>query len=96
MGFSKDEFKQELTRGAKTVGQLIEELEEYDADAQIVFLCDYGDRGHTMQALPVVTTDEYDVSNFEQSCYSQSGISFNEETTGKEGVVVVLSAQRHF
>ena len=61
-----------------TVGELIDELRNYDNEAKVVFACDYGDHCHTQQALPVVTVDEYPIDVLEESAYSHSGVSFRE------------------
>ena len=59
-----------------TVEELIEELQQYPAGSVVVFGVDYGDIGHTEQALPIgkvelLSSDEY----IDESAYSQSGIS---------------------
>ena len=36
-----------------TIGELIDLLQDQDPDAQVLFTANYGDRGHTAQALPI-------------------------------------------
>lgn len=67
-----------LQRGM-TVAQLIEQLEDLPAGAVVVFTCDYGDYGHTQQALTVGNVDEYSSSDFHESAYSKSGIAMNKD-----------------
>lgn len=81
-----------------TVAELIEELQTMEQSAKVLFACDYGDIGHTRQALAVVGIDEYDTAELEESGYSQSGIALKkreaeaEEGTAENGqAVVVLS-----
>ena len=66
--------ERELER-AMTVADLIAELEQYDADAPVLFTCDYGDYHHTQQALPCQTVDQGDSRDLKESGYSQSGIA---------------------
>ena len=67
-------------RGALTVGELIAELKRLPADAVPVFVCDYGDHSHTMQALPVrqVTDPAEERYSLRTSAYSQSGVALEE------------------
>lgn len=62
-----------------TVRQLIEELQDQDPDARVLFACDYGDYHHTQQTLTVGSTEEFDTSNLRTSGYSQSGLALIEE-----------------
>lgn len=59
-----------------TKAELIEALDHVDDDSPIVFVCDYGDYCHTMQALgiTVVTDDQF----LEKSAYSHSGMALIE------------------
>lgn len=54
-----------------TVAELIVLLEDEDQDARVIFTTDYGDRAHTMQALPL--TGECETVTIEKSAYSNSG-----------------------
>lgn len=60
-----------------TVADLIDELSHHDSDALVVFACDYGDHGHTQQALPVTSADELDPDEERvvSSAYSHSGLA---------------------
>lgn len=66
-------------RSAMSVRELREQLEGYDDDAPVLFVCDYGDYCHTQQALPVGEIVETDASYFADSGYSKSGLAFHEE-----------------
>ena len=59
----------------RTVAELIEELEQFDKDALVMFVCDYGDHCHTQQALPVREVEEYTTRDLRDSAYSQSRIA---------------------
>ena len=65
--------------GALTVGELIEILQGCPEDARIVFTCDYGDYGHTQQALPVRAVGSLDEQGgtLQPSGYSQSGLAIS-------------------
>lgn len=54
-----------------TVRELIAILEGEDPDMPVVFTADYGDRGHTAQALPI--KGSIDAEIFTESAYSNSG-----------------------
>lgn len=75
-----------LQRGM-TVADLIEELEQFDPEAKVVFACDYGDIIHTQQALPVTTADELDpdTERIARSAYSQSGIAVEDLRREEDG-----------
>src|SRR5262245_17787558 len=61
-----------------TVGELIEELQGYDASLPVIFTADYGDYHHTEQALPLLSISEsYDCS-LKESAYSKSGVAVRE------------------
>lgn len=63
-----------------TVGDLIERLQQLDAEAPVFFVCDYGDYCHTQQALPVNDVEVKQSSQFEtDSGYSNSGIALKRE-----------------
>jgi len=72
------DIKRKLER-AMTVEQLMENLQNADPKALVVFVCDYGDYHHTQQALQVRTMDVYAGSDFHESAYSGSGIAINRE-----------------
>lgn len=70
---------QAITGRALTVRDLISELKTQDPDAYVVFESDYGDRGHTMQALPVETVDCLSNEEYlKETAYSKSGIGIYE------------------
>jgi len=60
-----------------TVGDLMEELKRFDPEAVVVFGCDYGDHGHTEQALPVESVDSLHEGSerIEKTAYSRSGLA---------------------
>lgn len=61
---------------AMTVEQLKERLEGLDDKTVIVFVCDYGDHGHTQQALPVWDVNTFPRTKFDETAYSRSGIEY--------------------
>ena len=61
-----------------TVGALRDLLIAYDDDCPVVFTCDYGDYGHTLQALIVSGVDEHDETEFDTSGYSHSGVALKD------------------
>jgi hypothetical protein len=63
-----------------TVQQLIDELENQDPDARVLFVCNYGDYHNTQQALTLDNSEEYDTSDLRTSAYSQSGLALIEES----------------
>jgi hypothetical protein len=65
-------------QNALTVRQLIETLEGEDPNAVVVFACDYGDRSHTQQAIPVESAEKL-YSQIRESAYSQSGLAVCDE-----------------
>lgn len=67
---------QRVIGSGMTVAQLIAELEGLNQEAHVVFASDYGDRCHTLQALPVAEIEEFDDERqrFELSAYSDSGV----------------------
>ena len=71
-------------RNALTVADLIESLQAIeDQDAVVVFGCDYGDHGHTEQALPVTVVEELShEESISESTYSNSGLSINSRREG--------------
>jgi len=81
-----------MTPKTMTVGRLLELLDDFDDNTPVYFTCDYGDRGHTAQALPINKVDELDQSALVKTSYSSSGYaidSFNETETDE--LIVVLS-----
>ena len=78
---------------AQTVEELIEELQQLDGKAKVVFTCSYGDISKTQQVLAVSAIDEYTVNSLETSGYSESGVALNQELEDTEAseTVVVLS-----
>lgn len=86
--------------GGMTVGELVEALRRHPADARVVMGCDYGDRHHTEQALPVGRVDAlgHRPELITASAYSASGLAVRDlsdyeddapEGTVTEGVVVL-------
>jgi hypothetical protein len=68
-----------------TVQQLIEELQEHDPQAVVVFGCDYGDISHTEQALPVNQVEAIDKEQGElitETAYSRSGQAISKFNEG--------------
>lgn len=69
-------------RHAMTVETLMEMLADCDPKALVFYKVDYGDHGHTMQALPVceMVSDAFmiDEEVIVPSAYSQSGLAFSD------------------
>ena len=68
-----------------------EAITTYGKDARVVFTADYGDYGHTPQALPL--TGEYEQAVIATSGYSQSGWRVTDAPVAiedDEDVVVVI------
>ena len=80
MNKTEQDERDHVLERALTVRHLIEELENQDPDARVLFVCDYGDYHHTQQALTVSSSEEYDTSNLRTSAYSHSGIALIEES----------------
>jgi hypothetical protein len=59
-----------------TVSELIDLLEGQPRLARVIVSADYGDRGHTAQALPL--RGEWDTVSVSPSSYSQSGFAIDE------------------
>lgn len=73
-----------ILEGGLTAAQLIDVLTDMPPDAVVVFGCDYGDIGHTEQALVVRKVEEleHDRERLARSDYSNSGLaieSFDDE-----------------
>lgn len=88
------ESRRRLERlGAMTVADLIEELKQYDGDALVVFGADYGDMGHTEQALPVQSVDMIADEELERcEGYSRSGVAIvksNDDESHRDDVIVL-------
>ena len=81
---TKTQIADEL-QNAMTAAQLIERLQECDPDAPVLFTCNYGDYGRTMQALPIAEIDEYLSTDISASAYSHSGMAFQDEEEGFDG-----------
>lgn len=67
-----------------TVKELIEHLEELPQDARVFFACDYGDYGHTQQALPVDSVEELTENELEESGYSNSGVALRNSDSDED------------
>ncbi len=75
-------------RGALTVAELREMLEDLPGDFVPVFVVNYGDYCRTQQALPIRHIDEGSGSFFlSETAYSNSGLCLteNEETEEEDG-----------
>ena len=74
-----------LGRGM-TVGQLIEELKQYDKDAVVVYQSCYGDHTRTQQALLVeeVADAEDEMVEVETTAYSHSGLCLRDRSEEDE------------
>ena len=68
------ENKNKILERAMTVAELIEALQDFEPGARVVFESNYGDRGHSMQALLVKQVDEVDYLDIAKSAYSASGL----------------------
>ncbi len=85
---------QHILDRALTVRDLIQQLEDMPPDARVVIEMDYGDRQHTMQALPVQEAAqlEHDQPIY-ATAYSHSGIAIGEPDPngrGEFGLDVVI------
>ena len=60
-----------------TVEKLRELLEGEPPDAKVIFAADYGDRGHTLQALPIEGSVEG--VSLRETAYSTSGWAVNDD-----------------
>jgi len=72
---------QSVLNSAMTAGDLIERLQDFDADTPVLYIADYGDRHHTLQAIPIDHVDDLDESgsSLDTSAYSSSGVCLNDE-----------------
>ena len=70
----RDEVNRKVNRGV-TVGDLIQQLKRLNQDSPVLFTCNYGDYGRTMQALPVKEISEHSRSVISETPYSQSGLA---------------------
>lgn len=59
-----------------TVAELIENLQQQDPEAQVVFASDYGDHCHTMQ---VSAVEDINTARVVESGYSNSGYALDSE-----------------
>jgi hypothetical protein len=75
----------EKINNAMTVGELMQQLEGYDKDALVVFATDYGDYGHTIQALPVKESEEMHSNDlYISEGYSRSGVAVRPDDGERE------------
>lgn len=65
-----------------TVRQLRDLLDGEDDDALVLFTADYGDRGHTEQALPL--DGEIEEVTIRETAYSNSGFRIHEDAEDAE------------
>jgi hypothetical protein len=70
-----------------TVGELIEQLQQYDQDMLVVSCSNYGDRNNTMQAIP---TNELKEVYLSKATYSESGYKVVEDGDQEEDQLVVV------
>jgi hypothetical protein len=79
--------KRDTLACSMTVADLIMALEDMSPTAKVVFASDYGDIGHTVQALTLMGVDTCDYADITESAYSNSGlaISDNSDDDGEEG-----------
>lgn len=95
--FSTPREVRQLLDQALTCRELIDILEQYESDVKIVFASDFGDIGHTLQALPIRVIEHlnHDLgSSLVASAYSNSGVaieSFDDSDDQLEFEVIVLS-----
>ncbi len=90
-------------KAALTVAELIDELKCFPDDARVLFACDYGDHGHTEQALPVGQAEELDSmgsAKLVESAYSTSGIAIErrdekDDEDGQQGIEFNVVVLRH-
>lgn len=68
-----------VSEQAYTAKQMREILDRMDDDARVFFVCNYGDRQRTQQALPVSEVVESDTGLLAETGYSQSGIALVDE-----------------
>ena len=69
---------------AMTVADLIAELQGLAQDAAVLFVTDYGDYGHTQQALPLQSVDMGD-GKLVESAYSRSDVAYEKGDTENSG-----------
>ena len=72
------ENRDKILERALTVAELIEALQDFSPDARVVFESDYGDRGHSMQALLVKRVDQVEYGDIAKGAYSASGLVITE------------------
>ena len=61
--------------GSMTVGELIAALRLCEPDDTVMFVCDYGDRCHTEQLLPIYSAMKLnDGEHIRETGYSTSGV----------------------
>ncbi len=95
--FSTRREVRQLLDQALTVGELIDRLKQYETGAKAVFGSDYGDIGHTLQALPIRVIEHLNDdlgSSLVASAYSNSGVAietFDDSDDQIEFDVIVLS-----
>lgn len=76
---------QHVIENAMTGRQIIEAIESYgDLDVPMFFVCDYGDRYHTQQALPITEIVDAERKHLVESGYSSSGIALREDEGSDE------------
>jgi hypothetical protein len=56
-----------------------------DPDANIFFVCGYGDHSNTQQALPVAEATDAESSDLAETAYSQSNVCLRENTGDDPG-----------
>jgi hypothetical protein len=63
---------------APTAEEVIEMLQEVDPKSKVLFVADYGDRTHTMQALPVAEVLQQSSTDLRETAYSSSEVAWND------------------
>ena len=73
-----------------TVAELIELLQDEEQDMKVVFAADYGDHGHTEQALAI--RGQIEAVDIGRSAYSASGFAIvdDPDEMGRDGEEVLV------
>lgn len=65
---------------ARELLDLAQEIIDMHGDeALVVTACDYGDRCHTQQIIPISSTGEFEEKVVKESAYSQSGYAIRDD-----------------
>jgi hypothetical protein len=74
-------------KGNMTVGQLIEQLQQYDQDSEVRFAYNYGDRWRTLVAEPVRTIENGTVRYSEY--HRMDAVTESEENDDITNVIIL-------